>query len=380
MASPDLQNYFGLTFFDINPQDVYEAGAAQLGRSLPELVLREGHIETLLLEAIAQEVAESVYALNRLPDGIFEVLLKMFGINRDIGTNPVVNLSFEVNRTDGCTIPSGTSAVVAKPNDLGNITFVTTEDLHIPAGETSGFVPAIGNQLTDSANGIPANTNADLLDSISYVDWVKTASEIVGGRDPEADENYLSRGVQRLSRLSSTLVLPQHFSAAALEQVYVTRAHALDNYDPDNDLDGNGPVGADAGAVTVAVWGNNEHVSPAQRDELKALMQAQALVNLKVSVIPANLATFDTSATIRIEEGQVHGEVLQAIEDELRLRYSLETVEWDEVIRKNDLITIINQTPGVAFVRELTTPVADISPAKIATLTSLGTATITIEN
>lgn len=371
MASPDLSSYFGLQFFDTNPQDVYEAGAAHLNRVFPELILREGHIETHLLEAIGEQVAEAVYAINRLPDGIFEVLLKMFGITRDIGTQPLVNLLFDVNRTDGCLIPSGTNLYLLNPSDGASINFITVADLQIEAGESSGIIPAIGTLYTSSFNGIPSNTTVELLDAVTFVDFVSTASSVYGGRDPESEIDYFSRGMRRLSRLSSTLILPSHFVDAALENTSVMRAVALDNYNPAGDADRNGPVGNDPGYITVAVYGHDEPVTTEVKNELKASMAKSAYSNLRINIIDGTVQEFDVSAKIHVNPNTEPTEIISTITAALKVRYSTAATGWNEIVRRNDIITIISQTPGVAFVEELTTPSGNIQPTDVATLMKL---------
>lgn len=380
MASPDLAAYFGLQFYDIDPQSVYELGAATLAREIPELDLREGQIETLLLESVAEEVAESVFAINRVPDQIFEALLKMLGINRDIGTQPIVNLRFEVNRSDGCTIPGGTNVAITIPNDLGKAVFTTVEDLFILPDETSGVVQALGLQYTDLANGIPANTNCELLDSIAFVDFVKTDSEIAGGRNPESEEEHFARGVQRLSRLSSTLVLPAHFSAAALEISYITRALALDNYNASADADLNGPVGADPGYVTVAVYGENDFVSSDNKTALLADLRKNALAILNIQVIDAIIQKFDISTQIHILPDFDPSAVVTNITDALKERFSVEVSPWNTPVRRNDIVSIISRTDGVAFVDSVTTPAIDVQPSKIATIMVADNISVSVVN
>lgn len=378
MPSPDLNAYLGLSFFDIDPQDVFEAGAQRLELAMPELVLREGNIETHLLEAVSEEVAETVFAINRIPDGIFESLLKMFGIVRDIGSNPIVNLRFEVNRTDGCVIPAGTAVSFEKPNDLGPITFITIDEVTIPAGETEGYAASIGNQYTSDMNGIPSGTAGNLLDSIVYVDYVATGSVVTGGRDPEDDQSYFSRGVQTLSRLSSTLVLPRHFTSAALEQIYVNRALAIDNYDPIIDPDKNGPTGNDAGHIAVAVYGHGENVSYENKLALSDLLKKQALANLAIHIIDPEIKTFDVTATIHITDGYDPASVVSNAILELKERYSESASDWNAKIRRNDIVAMLNAVPGVSFVDEVTSPASDIDFGGVAVLPKIGNVSIEV--
>lgn len=229
-SSPDFTQYINLRFFDLDPQDVYEAAETTLRSRLPEWQPREGNTEVLLLESMALEVAEAIFAANRLPDAIMEALLRLYGIERDLGATPTATLRFHISGTTGATIPLGTSVRLDLPGGLDPLVFSTDAELVIPPGATTGDVTATGNRLTADANGVVAGTNAEVLDAITVVDYVTLATDVANGRNAEEDPDYLERGVQRLARLTDTLVLPRHFVQAALEEPYIERAHALDNY------------------------------------------------------------------------------------------------------------------------------------------------------
>lgn len=241
-----------------------------------------------------------------------------------------------------------------------------------------GFVPALGNQYTDTANGIPANTPCNLLDTITFVDSVYTLSEVYGGRSPENDQNFLSRGVQRLSRLSSTLVLPTHFSAAALEQVYIHRALALDNYNPTGDPDRNGPIGVDAGHITIAVYGTTGTVSSEDKAELVEFLKAQSLAMLEVHTIDAAIVTQDFSASIHVLPGYDATTVVANVTNAIKTRYSINSSEWNEKIRRNDVIAMISRVEGVSFVENLFQPASDVVTGTVAALVVAGTVTVEV--
>ena len=77
--NPDISRYINLPLVEKNSQDVYETAAAWMRILMPGIVLREGHIETVLLEALALEVSKTVYAINKLPSAFIQAFLAMQG-------------------------------------------------------------------------------------------------------------------------------------------------------------------------------------------------------------------------------------------------------------------------------------------------------------
>lgn len=230
MPSPDLSPYIDLTLFDEDAQSVFETALAQVTTRVPGYTPRETNIEVILMEAMAFEVERSIFAINRLPGTIFDVLMKLFNVERFLGTPPITSLTFTVATTQGYTIPAGTRAVMT--TDEGSIVFALDQQIVIAAGANSGTGAATGESFTSNFNGTPIGTSLSLLDAVPFVDYVTTASAVQDGADEESNDEWRARGAARFSRLTETLVLPEHFVQSALENALVTRAFAIDNFAP----------------------------------------------------------------------------------------------------------------------------------------------------
>lgn len=376
MSNPDLSEFIDLALVDKDPQDLFDAALVLARTTFPEWQPREGNIEVVLMEVFAEMISESIFAINRLPGAVTEVLLSMYGIERDIGTPPTVDLTFYMSGTSGYSIPAGTSVSVGISEDIEPVTFETNTELVIPAGQTTGTVTATGTTFTAEANGVPSNTLVESNEMLIYVEYIKTANTVSGGRDEEDDETYLSRGVQRFQRLTDTLVLPKHFTAAALEQEYVEMATTLDNYDPANDGDNNGPVGNDTGHVTIAIYGDGENVSAPNKASLLSYINDRSLAALTVHIINPTLNTINIAATVVFEEDADLVEVTSAITDELQGYLDPKNWPWSSLVRRNSLISIITNVPGVDYVQTLTTPASDVTLTGVAPLTVSGTINI----
>lgn len=232
MATPDLTSFVDLRIYDKDAQEVFDYALELVKISLPEWEPAEGNTEVVLLEAMAQQVAEAIFAINRLPGAVTQILLRLYGIDRDDGEPPVVTVQFNLADGLGHDIPAGTRLRLDLPGGLEPVVFLTDTALSIAPGFNSGTVTVTANRNTVDANGTIAGTRLELLDAIAYVNTVDTTTAVTAGADQETDEAWYTRGVQRFDRLSETLVVPSHFVSAALERTEVKRAFALDNYDP----------------------------------------------------------------------------------------------------------------------------------------------------
>jgi uncharacterized phage protein gp47/JayE len=377
MASPDFSEYITLPLNDRDPQDVFDDAIVNLKSYFPEWTPREGNMEVLLLEALALEVAEAIFAINRLPDAIAEILLSMLDIERFSGTPPKVDIRFELGITTGTTIPAGVTAVLSLDEGYEPIIFTIDNELVIPPGVTSGIVSATGDRYTSDANGIVSGTLLEVQDALTYVNYAKTNSIVTGGIDPEEDIEFLTRGVQRMERLTTTLLLPRHFETAALESPLIKRAKAIDNYNSVADIEKNGPVGNDPGYIAVAVYSENEAVPTAEKDRLQAFFDVNSMANLVVTIIDPTVTPIDISAEIHVENGALDSDVIDAVEAALIEHFNTEVWPWSEKVRRNEIISIITNVPGVDYVESVTEPDQDITLPGVANLVKTGVLNIT---
>ncbi len=375
MPSPDVTQYVDLRLFDKDSQDLFDAAIANLRSYLPEWEAREGHTEVVLLESLALEVSELVFAVNRLPGTQTEVLLRLYNILRDLGSPPTTTLMFTLSDTAGHELPAGVRAALPLPGggELP-VVFTTTEAIVIPAGATVGTAAAVGDRNTAAANGIAAGTGADLLDAIVFVERVALGSAVTGGAEEEDDQTWFSRAVLRFSRLVETLVLPRHFVAAAVERPEVAKAFGLDNYDPAQA----GAPGSHAGHVTVAVYGAGGVLTAAEREVVRAELDVQAQANLAVHVINPTLTAVDVTASLVPRSGYTVAQITDNARRALTAYLSPQAWEWGGTVYRNELIALLDRVEGVERVAAITVPAGDVALAGVAPLASPGVLTITV--
>lgn len=347
----DLTGYVDLRLFDVTDQEVIAAALAQLELNVPELELREGHMETVVLESIALEVAELIVAVNRLPGAVVETIIGMAGVIRDVGAEPAATATVVAGDTVGHTIPIGTRVWLALPSGDA-VTFLVEGDLAgdeptIAPGDTTVVVSLIGAEYTSAANGLPIGSVLELADPVPWIDTITLATEVTGGRDAEPDDDWRDRGVARLSRLSDALVVPAHFEAAALEDPAVGRALVIDVWDPGS---GNDP-GEDPGHITVCVLGPDGTVlSGPAKASLEASMEQRAVAILDVHVTDVEIDQVDVAVTVTLFGGYESDLVEDAITTAIDAYLDPLTWRSGEAVLINELVALVDRVEGVDHV------------------------------
>ncbi|KWW97391.1 Phage baseplate (plasmid) [Carbonactinospora thermoautotrophica] len=375
LGSPDTPGYVDLALYDADEQELVSRALADATLKLPGWVPREGNTEVVLIESLALIVGELVYAINRVPATVLEGVLALYGLQRDPGKPTTGRVRFTLSDMLGHMIPAGTRlrATVAATGET--VDLETVEPLEVLFGATSGEVDVTGVEVGDAGNGIAAGTVLELVDAVPYVDRVELVTALAGGADPEPDDAYYGRGSALLSRLVSTLVLPSHFTAAALAHTSVKRAMTIDLYDPGQA----GNPGDHQGHVTVAVAdANGNPLSSSVKNEVEASLTAKALAGLRVHVVDPTITTVDVTVTITVTGTDTAG-VQTAVADAIRGYLSPSTWAWGGTVHRNELISLIDRVEGVGRVVDITTPAGDVALAGVAPLAQAGTVTVNVQ-
>lgn len=205
MPSPDFSTYINFIGFDEQPASVYQEAVAYAQTALPEFNPRPGTIEDALLQAGSYVGSLAIGAINRLPDGLVEGILKIMGVTRIESSAGTVDAEIEFFDA-GQTIDAGTvfvydyfdgSQVIQLPFVLN--TAATAEEAETTVSVTltsliNGIIPSIsvGTQF------LPASPSAIIFSCT-------TTSVIAQGDTSETDTQFLNRAATYLQSLSSTL-------------------------------------------------------------------------------------------------------------------------------------------------------------------------------
>ena len=108
MPSPDIRDFVDLTLYDLESQSIYLAALDYVRVAMPDFRPVEGSVETVLMQAVAVEVAELVRSINRLPGGVLQALLKLFEVERLDGISPSALVRINGSTSSEYEIPVGT--------------------------------------------------------------------------------------------------------------------------------------------------------------------------------------------------------------------------------------------------------------------------------
>lgn len=343
MPSPDQSTYSSLVLYDKSAYDIIQQALLDASVKLGNFAPKVGTLEMALLESLALQVSEMIFAINRLPDGVMEVLMGNFGIVRLLGAPPQAQILITAVDTVGYAIPAG---LQFRLDDGGgnSIVFLSDSPTAIAPGSLSVSVNATATTNTDLFNANPIGTSVAVISPTTFINFAQLNSVVSGGAGPETDDAWRSRVVSLLQSLSSVLVLADHFTNFALDDPSVYRAFTKDNYNVTTSAEGH---------VTVAVADSSgDALSTPAKTSLQDAMQARALASLTVHVVDPNFNEIDVTVAVTSKPGFSTTVVQASITDALNNYLSPITWQWDATVRINELISLVDQVTGVDYVQE----------------------------
>jgi uncharacterized phage protein gp47/JayE len=226
-----------------------EANLAAVADRIPGLSPRDSQLLTALCEAIGISIATALQNLIDQLAAAYEGVGELFSVFRKVASEAEVESTWTSTVPLG-TIPAGTT--VNPANADGLVTFAVLQDTPAPTVVTSG-VPLIATEAGPAANGVSgAATTTELAGVTIMLDGVSA-----GGDDEEDVADYRSRIRDHTQRTHGIPITPEDHAAFALDVPGVTRAVAVNRYDPTT---GNMDAG---GHVTVFADGPGGALGPA---------------------------------------------------------------------------------------------------------------------
>ncbi len=368
MALRDLDStYLGVSVDDRDPEAVMDSMLALAESRLPQWEPRNGSLEVVLMEACAVGMSDLIYAANRTLGALVEGLISLYGVTRDEGTAATGTVRLTLTGSQTVTIDEGTLFRLEDADSMliatETVTVTgTTVDVAVATTDTGGYL-----------NSIVAGTACDPVVAVPHLANCELYTDLNGGSDPEDDLAFLTRASTRFARVTSSLVTAEHFAAYALEQPYVKRAVAVDQFDHDG---GNSP-GDDDGFLTVYVYGAGAAITADQKSELQTVMQAQCASILTMTVEHATPVSVAVTAAVTKATGYDTDELEVAIEDALASVWSWQTSGFGADVEPLDVQAVIESVPGVDSVTGLTLPSTTAAVA-FDEFAVIGTVTLTI--
>lgn len=218
MPSPDFRDYVDLTVHDRQPSSIYQDSIEYAQVALPELDIRPGTVEDALFQAMAYVAGETIASVNRLPDGLMEGVLNLFGFTRLAASFASSTVTFTVIDTNGITIPAGTQVGYTSTTDGVSTfhTFSTTSDVVVASGSSTSSAVEIVSDLSGVKPALAAGQAMVIVSSAPRLLSATLATDIANGAASESDIAYFSRGATYLAGLSSSLATVGQMSSRVL--------------------------------------------------------------------------------------------------------------------------------------------------------------------
>jgi hypothetical protein len=179
--------------------------------------------------------------------------------------------------------------------------------------------------------------------------------------------------MQTLARQVITLVRPEHFTAAALNETAngVYRATTIARSD--------GTGATVNGHLAVAVCGQGGALlSSGHKASVLADLQAMASVELTIHVIDPTITAVPVTVAVARTSGSAAATVQANIQAALAAYLNPDNWTWGAVVRFYDLVALIEGVAGVDHITTLSAPAGDVALAGVANLATLGATTITV--
>lgn len=217
MASPDFTEYVDLTINDAQPEEIYNNAITYALTTLPEFSLRQGTVEDALLQSMSYVAGLMTGAINRMPNGLLEGILRFIGLERNEATYATGSVLLTAIDDSGVTIPAGTQVAYVETVDgvTTQYVFQTDQNATIDPGDTTATV-AITALGSGEKPFIASGTSMVILSASSKLFSAAFSGTLSQGVSGESDAEFFSRGATYLSALSDTLVTPSQFTAHIL--------------------------------------------------------------------------------------------------------------------------------------------------------------------
>jgi hypothetical protein len=343
-----------------DPSALADVAVEKLRATWPEWEPEEADQEVIVIEAVAPMASESASAAAVVPAAIF----RTYGENlADLPPTEAVAaqalLTFTVVE-EGTTLRAvGASVLIEAGTEvvIDTFAFATEEDVTVPAGETvTEGVIALATEEGAAANDLPGDS-VEPLTSLTSLVSVTLDEPTSLGQDAELQAAYENRLSQELELSAKTLVVPRDFEKWALIRFpndigRVVARHVGDRH------------------VEVTLTDSLGEIVPTLvKDALEEDYQFYRLANTTFDMLDATYTTVSVTYAVKLYPGVLTDDALARIDEmltaalspaEFGIRRDASEDErqslWvnDPVIRKNKLIDLIGDVPGVNYVDSLT--------------------------
>ena len=322
------------------------------------------HVEVALFEAFAMALTGEVVAVNNMAYEIVQQLMAYEGAYADNGARAATRVMFTVTPSlNPVVVPSGTRLRLSLDDSVGEaVDFITEEPVTIygDGGNTIGFASAVAEFVGRGANGTPPGTQLGIVDNLPLVESAILYTPILGGRDPETEQQFAARAEAARSALATTIVRPENFENYATRDPSVGRAYVLDRYNPAQ------PSTISTGHVTVVVMDDSgQPLTEDQRASILADIRARSLASLSIHVISPTYTTVNMTVDVRVRNGYDPDVVTAAATDALTGWLNPMSWDWSPTITPFMIVGLLTNVPGISEIVNFPDNIVLAQPAPV---------------
>ena len=387
----DFSRYINLKIHDVDAGNLYRQMIEVARTVMPEFNLRRGTVEDSIFQSSAYTAAIATNAINRVPDGLMQGIVSLFGFQRNFGSRATITATASLYGTSGGAIPVGTQFryryVDSANGTYSDYLFVTSEDTVISASAN----PTGTLYLTCDAFGeIPAaDTGAALLPlSVDTDINTVTVTSFSNGTNALTDSEYLDSAKTFLESISTTYVTAKQLESAILSNFsYVARCKVFDLMDPSTDRgvqillpDTGKNINSSTyrGYVGIFVYGFGRTLDTTELGNIQSFAASSSMAGLDIEVVNFQTVTPTIAVTASYDSSFSQASTTESIKLSLAEYLSPNLFPYEEIsissprLRSTVLFNrLLSTVPGLVSVDSIT-----LSPAADLTYTVAGQATI----
>lgn len=324
----------------------------------PEVAMIDEMVDRLMvpLGQLAADVAAEIFY------GYGE---KIVHVQPIAATPATVKSTWVLVDADGYEIKAGTQVNVPTSGNTGE-GFRVVGAVEVPAGSSE---TAEGEVLLEAIE--PGTAGNDLAgeakpeDTLNFVDSIILVGESSGGEEAEDVTTYLNRLAETMETLAPRPIIPRDVEILARNVPGVFRAVALDLFDPEADDPDDPETWTSERTVSVATCdASGEPCSAPVKEALLADLESKREANFRFFAIDPTFTTIAIKFQIVARDGfdQVteEGNAAAALAGFLDpIAFGMADPEdprgWNHetIVRHQDLVTVLNNLPGVDHYTEL---------------------------
>jgi len=287
-------------------------------------------------------IAELFWYLNKLPTALAIELLRLFGVQRSLGTKASGKVTVLLSQAlqDNFILPAGHLIPFRD-----NVYFVTTQELVIPPRAYEGTVAVQASKVGVIGN-VPKLGLVQTSTNLNYVSMIYNTEDIAGGTDIEPLLETVRRGQEALRRRDTLVTLADYESAAQDILGYGSKALAIPTM---NQAKQDGSLGH-VHLFVVDALGNP--ASPDVCSVIRAELLPLVFTGSALWVSPVEL--IDVSVSCVLETSQISPELSDDVFSTIVAYLKPSNYTTGATLRIKELEYIIRAVPGITGIQYVT--------------------------